>query len=222
MDKLMQLLQERDHKKISKYLYDHPVVLDEVDQTGVTGYLQILYHRIPEVIALAKKLKVNYNYYEAIASGMVDQVKTNIDDNENLVEQLSPDGFTPIGLATFFSQNEIAKLLFEYGADPSTCADNFMKVNAMHAAAGTGNIELLKLFLEKGYDPNIPQMNNITPIQSAAHRGDLEMVKLLVEYGADPKIKSTDKFNAISYAREGGFDEIVAYLKKHKRANVDK
>jgi len=217
MEKLLQLLGNRNADDIIDYIKKNPGVLDEKDPSGATGFLQLLYHRIPDAIKEAEAIKTSYTFDEAIASGRIDEVKEAIDKNEELISSFLEDGFTPIGLATFFGRVELAKLLFEMGADPSICADNPMKVNGMHAAAAIGNGELMELYVSNGYDSNIPQMNNITPVQSAAYRGDLEMVKLLVRHGADPKIASVDGVDAMGYAKEGGHEEVLFYLKTLKK-----
>lgn len=217
MKKLIQLLATRDATKVIEYVTENPSILDEKDKSGASGFMQVLYHRLPEAAETATDLKSEFSFDEAVAIGKVDQVKSAIEDNEELVSAFCGDGFTPIGLATFFGQVEMAKYLFESGADPSTCADNTMKVSAIHAAAAIGNFELIELYLSNGYDANIPQMNNITPIQSAAYRGDLEMVKLLVRHGADPQIPSVDGIDALGYAKEGGHESVLFYLKTLKK-----
>ena len=217
MEELLELLGARDADAIISHITENPQVLDEQDKSGASGYMQILYHRIPEAVSAAQSIKKEYAFNEAIASGRLQEVKSAIDTDEELISAFLDDGFTAIGLATFFGQAEVAQYLFEMGADPSVCADNPMKVNAMHAAAAIGSRELMELYVSNGYDSNIPQMNDITPVQSAAYRGDLEMVKLLVRHGADPKIASVDGVDALGYAKEGGHEEVLFYLKTLKK-----
>ena len=216
MEELLGLLGKRDADGIISLIEANPGLLDLKDKSGATGFMQILYHRIPDAAAKANELKTAFIFEESIATGRLEEVTTSVEENEDLVSNFLADGFTPIGLASFFGQVEVARFLFEQGADPSVCADNPMKVNAMHAAAAIGNHELMELFVSNGYDANIPQMNNITPVQSAAYRGDLEMVKLLVRHGANPKIASVDDIDALGYAREGGHEEVLFYLKSVK------
>ena len=217
MEQLLELLGARDSDAIIAHITENPHVLDEKDKSGATGYMQILYHRLPDAAAAAQSIKTHYAFNEAIASGRLSEVESAIAKDEELISSFLDDGFTPIGLATFFGKQEVAQYLFDMGADPSICADNPMKVNAMHAAAAIGNKELMELYVSNGYDANIPQMNDITPVQSAAYRGDLEMVQLLVRHGADPKIASVDGVDAIGYAKEGGHEEILFYLKTLKK-----
>jgi ankyrin repeat protein len=51
-------------------------------------------------------------------------------------------------------------------------------------ACATGNLELVKTLLEKGFDVNKKDMSNLTPIMHAALFGDRTIIKLLVEHGA--------------------------------------
>ena len=48
------------------------------------------------------------------------------------------------------------------------------------------NAEIVKLLLERGADPVIPNNNIFTPLHSAARRGNTEICRLLLE---DPRVK---------------------------------
>ena len=56
----------------------------------------------------------------------------------------------------------------------------------------TGNIDLMKVLLELGLDPNGKDKNGITPIFVAAEESpqELKRVELLLKFGADPTIKT--------------------------------
>lgn len=68
-----------------------------------------------------------------------------------------------------------------------------------------GNIEILSLLLDSGYDPNIYESNN-SPLEIARGFPRDEMVKLLIEYGAlEPSYSSTNdisRANTIMNIRE--------------------
>ncbi len=55
-------------------------------------------------------------------------------------------------------------------------------------AAVNGNIEIVKLLLEYGADPNFCQRNGETALADAANRGDTKLVNYLLEHGADPNV----------------------------------
>ena len=51
------------------------------------------------------------------------------------------------------------------------------------------NIEIVKLLLENGADPNIKNNDGYTALAAATFYNNPEIVKILLEYGADPFIK---------------------------------
>ena len=59
-------------------------------------------------------------------------------------------------------------------------------VTSLHAAAREGHIEIVRLLLENGADPNFELDSHITPLHMAAAFGQTAIVKLLLENGADP------------------------------------
>jgi hypothetical protein len=107
-------------------------------------------------------------------------------------------------------------------------------------AAETGNIEMVKLLLEYGFDPIIfcplvcavrgrninivvllieagANLNELddgrsTPLMCAAALGNLEIVKLLVEAGASLDMKDDDDQTALDKATSNQYDDVVAYL----------
>ena len=65
-----------------------------------------------------------------------------------------------------------------------------MQTAAIHAAAAaagdeTTRYELVKLALEHGADPNLPQGGGFRAIDAARQNGDARVEQLLLEHGAD-------------------------------------
>ena len=211
---LKALLKNNDMAAILLLVKENPGVLKEKDENNTTGLLSIAYQSNKEIIAEIAQLADNFTFYEAIVCGQDAQVRTDINSDPGLLNAYSPDGFTPVALACFFSQDEIADFLIKQGADPNIGASNPSKVNALHAAIARNNFDLVKMLIGNGADVNATQMQNVTPLHSAVHRGNLLLVKLLVEHAADINSKMDNGDTAISIATRDGRQEIKAYLEK--------
>src|SRR5919204_2823336 len=131
------------------------------------------------------------NVFEASALGRTDRVRELLDADPSLVNSYGSDGFHPVGLASFFGHVETAMLLYERGADANQIARNeHIQTAAIHAAAAsegkdeTTRYELVKLALDHGADPNLPQGGGFRAIDAARQNGDTRVEQLLLERGA--------------------------------------
>lgn len=213
LDNLKKLIQAKESRQIIHLLEEHPEILDLQDENGTSGFFLITYSGDGATFEIAKFLKKEFDFYEAIVSGKLDLVKGYLSTNKKKINEYSKDGFTPLALGAFFNQTTIAKFLLSAGADPNLPSNNPSKVNALHAAVAKNNEELCRLFLEKGADPNRVQTQQVTPLHSAAHQGNLSIVKLLLEYGADISLKMDNGDDAYSIAVRDGHEEVAALLK---------
>src|ERR1700683_2223114 len=70
------------------------------------------------------------------------------------------------------------------GFNPNT-RDN-MGATALHDAVWSGHIELVRLLLDHGADPNIPHAEGLsTPLHYAAIKGQAGIAAMLLDHGAD-------------------------------------
>lgn len=217
MDALKTLIRNRESEKLVTFISNNPEILDRLDENGSSGSLLIAYSGIEAAVKKAKELKHSFTFHEAIVYGKLDLVKDFLTNDAALVNTYSKDGFTPISLAAFFDQTEIAILLLQHGADPTGHATNPSKVNALHSAVAKNNLELCRLFIQFGVNVNAPQTQNITPLHSAAHLGNLKIVQLLVEHGALIDYKMDSGKTAIDFANDDGHAEVTKYLEDKLR-----
>jgi ankyrin repeat protein len=124
------------------------------------------------------------------------------------------DGATPFIRAAQSSDTELMQLLLKHGADPKAATAN--GDNALTACAGIGwvegvtyersaksNLEAIRMLLDLGLDPNLPNNEGRTPLMGAAMKGRTDVITLLVERGArldarDKGSRDTDKVASIA------------------------
>ncbi len=89
-------------------------------------------------------------------------------------------------------------------------------------AAGVGNLEMVKILLKNGADPNYHYSlktadSNVYPILAAASGGHIEIVRLLLDKGAKVNVKGNYyQTTPLMFACEGAYVELVALLLKAK------
>jgi uncharacterized protein len=143
--------------------------------------------RVEELLARDPALDV----FEAAAFGRTDRLRELLDDDNERANAFGDDGFHPLGLACFFGHVDAARLLLDRGADANALSRNeHVQTAAIHAAAAaegkdeSTRYELVKLALEHGADPNLPQGGGFRAIDAARQNGDARVEQLLVEHGA--------------------------------------
>jgi len=179
---------------------------------NVSAILLAVYYQRPEIASLFIERGAELTFAEACAVGDVNRAFELLDRDPSLLERRTADGFPPLGYAIFFRHPTLARALIERGADVNAAAENAQHVAPIHAAASVGDIETIRLLLDRGADPNARQQAGLTPLHAAAHNGDLEMAKLLVARGADRHVRTDDGKDAAAIAAERGRGEFVAWL----------
>ena len=180
--------------------------------TGVSEPMQALYEgdleRAERLLAERDEIDV----FEAAAFGRTERLRDLLDSDPGLANAFSPDGFTALHFSAFFSHPDAAAALLERGADASARARNAMEVEPLHSAAAADQLEISRLLLDSGADPNARQEGGFVPLHAAAQNGNAELAKLLLGRGADPALGSNDGKTAESIAREAGHEQLADSL----------
>ena len=150
--------------------------------------------------------------FEASALGRADRILALLDEDPARVSAFAADGFYPLGLAAFFGQLDAVRVLIAAGADVHATARNAFKVQPVHAAAASRNLDILREVLEAGGDPNVPQQQGFVPLHEAATSGNREMAELLIKHGANPRLANDAGKTSIDLATDKSHTELAAYL----------
>jgi ankyrin repeat protein len=179
----------------------------------------------------------------AVREGNMEAVRALVEVGANVNQANAGDKTTPIIQAIVNGYYDIARFLLEHGADPSLASADglqalYATIDNEHApvswsptsrtwADGTAQqetsyLELMKLILERGVDPNARikrrlwfrpphhdqmwvQTPGSTAFWRAAQATDVAAMRLLLAYGADPFIASDEKDTALHMAAGVGW-----------------
>ncbi|RZL19998.1 MAG: hypothetical protein EOO96_25515, partial [Pedobacter sp.] len=152
------------------------------------------------------------DFFEACAADKFDIVAHKIFQNPALIQQFSNDGFSALGLACYFGNDEIARYLVLKGAEVNKPSNNNFKVFPIHSAAAGNFTNITRMLLENNANTNVTQQSGITPLHSAAQNGNIEMIIMLLEKGANVNVRMEGGKLPSDLAKEKGFFEIADIL----------
>src|SRR5258708_31394626 len=89
-----------------------------------------------------------------------------IELSENVHSQRSIDNATPLHLALRSGNDGIARMLIEYGTDPTAQSND--GVTPLHLASGSGNVDIARMLIERGADPTAQSNDGTTQLHPAS------------------------------------------------------
>jgi|SRR5688500_6467510 len=196
---------------VTQLLDSDPAILGK-SENGVSPVLLALYHGQRDIARLLIDRGAPLSFHDACAAGVNDLAKRMLRDDPSLLNRPSSDGYPPVGLAIFFGNRELAKMLIDEGAEVNNASANAQRVAPLHAAAAVCDLEMIRILLDRGADPNARQQMDYTPLHTAASRGDIEMAKLLMSYGATRDARGEDGLSVADVARKRGKDEFAEWF----------
>ncbi|ALR31399.1 hypothetical protein ATE47_13080 [Chryseobacterium sp. IHB B 17019] len=148
--------------------------------------------------------------FDIARTGTVTEVKELMKQNPDIINQTNDSGFSPLILACYRGNVEVAKFLMDNVKDIN------YKSQEGTALAGLSvkyNKDLVEHILKKNANPNLADTTGSTPLFWAVKFGNKELIELLLKYKADKTIKDSQGMTPFEYALQTNNKEIINLLK---------
>ncbi|OAQ42277.1 hypothetical protein A5893_03970 [Pedobacter psychrophilus] len=209
---LEELIIKNDENALRDFLNKDASLLKQVTSHDVSPLmLSCYFHKANSTKVILEFIK-DLNLFEAAASGKFDEVAHLIFVAPEKINDYSPDGFTALGLACYFQNEEVARYLVLKGADVNLPSNNGFNVFPLHSAVAADNVNISKMLIENHSLINIAQQSGVTPLHSAAQNGNVALIILLLEKGAKVDVRMEGGKLPADLASEKGYLEIAEIL----------
>ena len=212
---LEQYIETGNHLDLEHLLRSDASLLKQKTSHDISPLLLACYYNKPQIIQVILKYTNSITIHEACAAGLLQHVQMMLEHKNDIIEEFSTHGFTPLGIASHFNKEDIVRLLLAHKADPNIPSQNGYQVYPLHAALSNNNSNISKMLIEAGAEVNIKQHGGYTPLHFAAQHGNIDLIIILLEEGADISILTDTGESASDLADKKGFREIAEILQLH-------
>jgi ankyrin repeat protein len=213
-DRVFELIDAGDVAGLRALLASDPAAAASRRADGTSAVLWARYNFELDAVEVLLEANPQLDAFEAAAIGQTDVLRAELERDPAVASTFAPDGFTALGLASFFGHLEAARLLIASGARVNDASQNAMRVAPLHSALAGGHAEIATLLLEAGAEVNAVQADGYTPLHEAAQNGDQPMAERLIAAGANPRARLDDGSTPAESARRAGHDLLAARLQE--------
>jgi ankyrin repeat protein len=165
---------------------------------------------------LAKQV-VSTRLSDAVRDGDLERAKELIYSYGLSYSKEWSDGYVLLCEALINKHIAIAKLLLHHD-----CKVNFengmpstIYTSPLHLAIQMGDIEVVKMVLDKGARIDAKDIDGETPLYAAVRNDDFKITELLCKHGADVCLRNRNGISVIHIAASYGCPRIIDYLLKN-------
>ena len=160
--------------------------------------------------------------HAASSNGQVDIMRWLLNHGAD-IDACAMYGFTPLRRAAFTLQLEAVQVLFEH--HPDINSRDIRGWTSLHwflarCTRSERLVDMVRLLLELGANPNICTIDYTTPLHTASSRGLLEAARLLLSHGAMVDERDREGKTPIQLAASNGHKELTKLLVEHASGAV--
>jgi len=213
LSRLEEYIETGNSLAIDDLLNGNPSLAKQKTSHEISPLLLACYYQKPQIVKILLKHIDELTIHEAAAASLLEQVQAMIEDHPEMLNEVSDHGFTPLGIAAHFGNEDIVRFLLASGADPNIQSQNGYNVYPLHSAISAGFDNIAKMLIEAGAEVNVVQSSRTTPLHLASQQGNIDLIILLLEHGANVEVKNDMGLTASDLAAEKGHREIAEILK---------
>ncbi|MBD2869116.1 ankyrin repeat domain-containing protein [Paenibacillus arenilitoris] len=217
-NEMIEAVKINDLEKVAELINKDSMLVNARNDKGETAVLMSAYYRTNEIKELLISNGAELNVFEASAIGNIPQLKRLLKKSPDFLHSYSNDGFTPLGLASHFGNEETVNFLLDHGAEVNARSkDNNLNNMAIHAAIAGNHEHVVRTLIAKGADINAKCEGKwrlgFTPLHVAGYFGRESIIKLLLENDADKTALNDNGETAYTVAILKGHPESAELLK---------
>jgi uncharacterized protein len=148
--------------------------------------------------------------FDIARKGTVAEAREAVKADPKAFHTVNAEGYSPLILACYRGNAEVAKYLIETGSDINGTSS---MGTPLMAAVVKGNTEIVRHLLEKKANPDLSDANGTTALIYAAMFKNPEIIKLLLANKADKTKTDKNGKTAFEYAVFSGNETIINLLK---------
>lgn len=150
--------------------------------------------------------------FEIARSGTLIELISLTKINNDTINSTNKRGDSPLVLATYYGNNEVALYLAEHAKDINVQSKNG---TPLIAAIYTDNKILAEGLLKHGADIEGKDSAGKTAIMYALIAKDIELINLLLFHKANTNVKDKNNYAVIDYAKQTGNEEIINLIRNN-------
>ena len=143
-------------------------------------------------------------------NGTVEEMKVLFEKDPKCVNEVDKYGFSPLILASYRGNFEVAKYLITIVKDINYQSP---EGTALMAAVMRNNTELILLLIEKKANLDLTSQTGVTALMLATQFKNIEIIKILMQNKANKLLKDKEGKTAFEYAVNTNNETIIKLLK---------